>query len=311
MSEVKREEYVARKHGLSPSNEPADDLIITCNTRLYPDMYYGYQRFSKIFDLPLNRFFLGNGCENTMKNVLLAIKPKSLGWSTPTWRLPEVYCAAQQIKPINKQYVCVPLSEGRFAVVEPDWHDQHADVFYSCCGVTSCFPYFSDHVFGINRSRYNILDVSYLTIEQIKDIIKKVYNSENSIIVGSFDKLFGCGLRLGFAIYPEKLNDAMQLQREQFINCAAFEFLTNHPVRTPASKYYLQLQKMLKQDSLTRNFIVLPGHIQCNLNAHYFQLRQRDTDKMQDFTRLGIPSTQEEFDAVKLLINSLKDNIDE
>lgn len=57
-------------------NEPPLDRLLTVNIRNYPDMAMVYEKFSKAIEKPLNRFILGNGAENVIKNVLLAIKPK-------------------------------------------------------------------------------------------------------------------------------------------------------------------------------------------------------------------------------------------
>ena len=90
----KRDTYKPERYGgISLHNEPPDDLVMTTNCRLYPDMYYVYKTFAEWLGLPVKNIMLGNGAENVIKNVLLALKPKSISWSVPTWGFIDVYCA--------------------------------------------------------------------------------------------------------------------------------------------------------------------------------------------------------------------------
>lgn len=78
---------------MSTANEPPDPLSIEANFRRYPDMQAAYSSMAKMLDVPDNCVMLGNGVENVMKNVLLALKPSSLSWSVPTWGFVDVYCS--------------------------------------------------------------------------------------------------------------------------------------------------------------------------------------------------------------------------
>ena len=87
---------------LSHKNEPGDSLNITVDVRQYPSMFEVYDAFEHM--MKTHYFILGNGFENVMKNVLLALKPKTMGWVKPTWGMLDVYCEALNIPPVNKSF---------------------------------------------------------------------------------------------------------------------------------------------------------------------------------------------------------------
>ena len=60
---------------------------------------------------------------------------------------------------------------------------------------------------------------------------------KNKIIVGSFSKAVGCGLRLGYILFNSIYNERFQLLREQYISSTAVEFLRN------ISEYDLNMEK--------------------------------------------------------------------
>ena len=292
---LERQDYKPKTKGLSSQNEPANDWLMTTNVRQYPDMYLAYQRFSQVFDLPLNTFFLGNGCENTIKNVLLALKPKSLCWGTPTWRMLDVYCEALEIKPIQLTFDYI----NKF--IEPNIYNTPCEVLYTNCGYTTCFKYDFDSLnLHFSQSNYNICDVTYQNIDEIKNSIKILRNNPKNIIVGSFDKLVGCGLRLGFAIYPEELHHKMSLQREQYINALAYDWLITTDFNITPSKYKQMLKQYLSDnDCITDNYITIRASVVTNIPHHSF------TVNGITFTRFGIPNNDSEYEALKILLKSL------
>jgi hypothetical protein len=87
------EKYVKkRKAGISTANEPYNDLCITANFKNYPDMYKVYEKMKLILDINDNCIMLGNGFENVMKNILIALKPTTLTWFKPAWSMLDTYC---------------------------------------------------------------------------------------------------------------------------------------------------------------------------------------------------------------------------
>lgn len=59
------------------------------------------------------------------------------------------------------------------------------------------------------RARYSIIDISYANLHMINDIMSKFDFNGNRIVVGSFDKLCGCGIRIGFAVFPNHLSETI------------------------------------------------------------------------------------------------------
>lgn len=290
-----REKYRQKKFGLSSQNEPCNDTFLGANVRKYPDMYYAYKKFQRIFDLEDDNFFLGNGCDNVIKNVLLALRPKTMLWHDPTWRMLHVYCEALRIKPFVKKY----HYDGKEFIPE-DW-DEKIDLFYDNDGITTQFTY-TPREFDFSKCKYILVDLTYKTLPEMIRRIKEIKESklaDKTIIVGSFDKEIGGGLRLGYAIYPKKLHVDMELQREQYINMLAYTFLINFDYNPVNHFTDIQLEEC---DYLTNNFITIKGNVDTTLNCLHFNISG------QDFTRFGIPSNLEEKNALSTVI---RDFIDE
>ena len=215
-----RDYYTKRKPSdISYSNEPKNDIIISCSIREYPDMFNAYEKFKTIFNVNDSiSFILGSGCENIMKNSLLALKAKELSWSKPTWGFIDVYIEQLNIIPHIHEF---KLNGDK--VIEDDFIE-NIDIYYGTYETNNVLCH-EMNLSNIKKSRYAIIDVSYSDIEQIREIIHDI--PENAIYVGSFDKLYGCGLRLGFAFFNDNIKDEMYLQREHFINSAAYQFLND------------------------------------------------------------------------------------
>ena len=293
---IKRYDYKLRDYGLSGHNEPPQDRFIEVNVRNYPDMYQVYQRFSNIFGVKMNQFILGNGAENIIKNVLLAIKPKSLSWNYPTWNMLEVYCEALNIKPDNREFKLSDLS-----IISGFTEKDKVDCYYTNLGKTSLFEYFN---FPNPQANTYICDCTYTPLNIVHNILPEILQNNRNILVGSLGKLYGAGLRLGFAIFNEDWNDRMQIQREQYLNQAACEFILNSLDfgKQPDIPYYKELKEFFPMDfcSLTSNYITLIGHIEANkgLNPFYFKVQG------QEFTRFGLPNNDTEFKALRnILLN--------
>ena len=305
-----REDYRQKVYGLSTQNEPNNDLILSGNVREYVDMYYAYNKFSKLFGVPVNRFFLANGCENAIKNVLLALRPKTLCWARPTWRMLEVYCEALEIEPITYEYkFCLNSSNAQgknFSFKHPsEVYTQECEVLYDNYGTTTAFTYDYDcNAIKSAKSKYKLVDLTYKKTSEIKHIIQDFKDCDDVIIVGSFDKMFGCNLRLGFAIYPEHLHHKMSLQREQYINALAFNFLVNYQGYDNAMKYEKELTSLSCYNSiLTDNFITFYGQIDTTLPHHNFQLEDYEIDgTYHKFTRFGLPNNIDELNQLLLVI---------
>lgn len=299
---LEREPYEPRSYGMTTGNEPPINYTIEIDTRRYPDMYYAYEVFSRKFHIGTDRFILANGGENAIKNTLLALKPKSMFWTKPTWRMLEVYCEALDIKPINQEFE-LNLNYNTIKFFETEYTGKEKiDVFYDCNGKSSTLTYYKDYIPEkyYKKFKWVVVDITYSTIESIHYAIENIKKYDNVILVGSFDKLFGCGLRLGFAIFPESLSKKMQLQREQYINPAAVNFLLNGKLETPKLEFYDKLveDKFIKDIAicLNRSYLVIQGSVNCTLPHTTFHIEGHP------FTRFGIPYTKEEYDQLMTIL---------
>lgn len=218
---LKRNSYAeAEESTVSMSNEPFIDLHLDASARRYPDMCKAYEGFSKFFGIPASQFILGNGCENAMKSILLALKPKSIHWSKPSWGFVDVYAAQLECQS------CVHAYEGDLASgFNDEDFAEGIDVYYATMHANNFIPT-SVNAKNVEKSRYSVVDLSYLQVDQLKEVLSCRVDSK-VIYVGSFDKLLGCGLRAGFAVFSEALSDAIQLQRENYVNALAAKVFQN------------------------------------------------------------------------------------
>lgn len=283
-----RNKYETKKSGTS--NEPVA-LEGFEYLREYPDMKRAYEIFSDLVELPTNQFILCNGGENAVKNTLLAIKPKNMFFSYPTWGMLDVYCEALNINPIRSEMIVGENGD----VYEDEEHFymlDGIDCFYSCCGINNYISY--NPITNLGNC-WKIFDLTYYDWHSIKSWVCDL-DSEKKIIVGSFDKMLGCGIRLGFAIFPRQFNDRFQLQREQFLNysaCQILEYLKINPevllrssLQDRANKYWdTCLPAQIYKDDIvtkTNNYITFRGDLNLNVPSTKFQI---DDYK---FTRIGI-----------------------
>ena len=283
-----RNSYKSREKGTS--NEPAA-LKDFEHLREYPDMKKYYQIFSDLIELPTNQFILANGGENAIKNTLLAIKPKNMFFSYPTWGMLDVYCEALDINPIRSELI---VNEDGDIFEDEKYFEMldGVDCFYSCAGINN---YVSYNPIIEDGNFWRILDLTYHDWHSIKCHCASL-NAEKEVVVGSFDKMLGCGIRLGFAVFPRQFNDRFQLQREQFLNysaCQILEYLEKNPEVLRRSNCQERAEKfwktclpaqIYKEDIITKtnNYITFRGNLDLNVPNIKFEI---DGKK---FTRIGI-----------------------
>lgn len=276
---IERLPYTKNTHNLiSLKNQSWFDLNIQANIKLYPDMYQTYKSFANIFCLSLQNFILTNGCQNALKSALLAIKPSSLYFDYPSWQMLQVITTACNIPYIKKQI------KFQNNILYSNC-SQQADWYYTTLGRNNWFKYNDSLIFQHCGKR--IIDVSYFNIQQIKEIIIKY---PQDIICGSFDKLFGPGLRLGFCIYPKQYNNKFQLQRQQYINALASNFLIENYIRDYTYKFPLYMDKFKSLPiflCMTNNYMTFKGNLNTNIISKKVSINN------QYFTRFGIPQNAE------------------
>lgn len=108
------------------------------------------------------------------------------------------------------------------AFEEEDFGEE-IDIYYNTMDFNSVLQHFPN-VHNIFTARASVIDLTYCSLEKIQDMAKDIKTCidagarRNVIYVGSFDKLFGAGLRLGFAFFSDEHAEAMSVQRENYIN---------------------------------------------------------------------------------------------
>lgn len=249
-------------------------------------MYSAYAGFSECFSLPVSRFILGNGCENTMKSVLLALKPKSIHWSKPSWGFIDIYAEQLECQPYVHHYV--GSLETSF---EDEDFEEDIDIYYATVHANNFIPTTVNQK-NIQKSRFAVLDLTYLQVDQLKDILSRKHDS-NVIYVGSFDKILGCGLRAGFAVFPEALSSRMHLQRENYVNALAavafqnLQHCCNIASRlSPLQKWHIDCLQLKCSSFATSNYIT----VQSSSNIG-FPCKQFDVNGIT-YSRYGMPHDQ-------------------
>lgn len=216
----KRFSYTIKRTGLSTQNEPYLSFHIEACIRQYPDMFSVYQSFCSFFNVQMQNVILSNGCENALKNVLLALKPYELAYSTPSWGMVEVICNQCNVRTKTQEY---KIEQNNIAI---DREFSNIDIYYATSYANNLL-YTNLNTKNVDVSNVTIIDLSYASIDDIKHTFSNFDYNGKVIYIGSFDKLIGCGLRCGFALFPTKYSDVIQLQREQYINALAAKFLQN------------------------------------------------------------------------------------
>lgn len=294
---------VQKTYGLSTQNEPSDDLILSANVRQYPDMYYAYKKMRDKVALSHQDILLGNGFENVMKNVLLGLKIKSMYWDKPAWGMLDTYCDQLDIVKINGNFKYDKGSK----IIKNTKNIPPCDAYYTTLFANSYFTHVNVEDFNrLNNCKYIILDLSYLSFNEVLNVRYEFKNNDKVIIISSFDKLIGCGLRLGYAIFNKKYSSKILLQKERCINMLAYNFILNTDFNYKESSGYTRCLNnkdlVNKTYCITPNFMMVKGKIETTL-PH--QLISIDGFK---FTKFGIPNNDNEYNALLTVLGVKNDN---
>lgn len=222
---IKRNSYKKKDvENISKKNEPNKSVFFTVDNAKYPNMYSAYDIFSKYFKIPKQNFILTNGCENACRIALLARNIKDITIENPTWDLFRIIAAGLNVKYYLHDYEYVN------GIFQPTAINDKHEWLYTTDTYNNLFKHknFSEDTY-VNV----IIDETY-TLKYLKN-----YTTipKNKIIVGSFSKAVGCGLRLGYILFNSIYNERFQLLREQYISSTAVEFLRN------ISEYDLNMEK--------------------------------------------------------------------
>ena len=221
----KRKTDAKHIHRLPYAPEPVFKAVSTKNEpwygnrayKDYPDMHMAYKAFSRRFELPLGSFILTNGCENAARIAVLALKDKlgdtSLMLEDPGWGLMDVICES----------FCVPYAHYSYKYSKFGKHftatlPEKTRVSY----MTRQFNGFFEHNPVQGHYEYAIVDETY-SLDSLYGENRRI--RENQIVIGSFSKFCGPGLRLGYVIFPAEFAEKINLLREQYINQGAVDFI--------------------------------------------------------------------------------------
>lgn len=193
----------------STQNEPPKNLWITANARQYPDMYKVYTHFKQL--IGVDNVILTSGAEMALRIALLLTKPRLLSIESPSWTMPQVAAYALDIP-----YELFSIRKQGASFVH-DYETIHGDVVY----ITDEYNNVIKHeCFDINKLPTTIVDTTYSLNKELYTVTEP-----NIFYIGSFSKIAGCGLRLGYLVYPHQYEERAQLLREQYINSMAAAFL--------------------------------------------------------------------------------------
>ena len=269
-------------------------------------MKEAYDNFSALTGYPQGTFILGNGAENVIKNVLLAVKPKILFSTVPGWGMIEVYSESVGFRNIpNRMYWNVGKKSLELEQVKLQ---NDSEWTYDYAGISNfCHYRYKDNYVPQNL----ITDLSYRSIFD-KEFFPVEPPRGNHIIVGSFDKEFGVGFRLGFAIFDPKWNDLMQIQREEYINPSACKLLYLLKEEYISRKYEDFAQPLvnllnsygIKVLSSNNNFVVILGHYNFPFKVRRFNVNNKA------FSRIGVPTTEQLYEIEFYLKNNKLERLD-
>ena len=221
-----------RQKPWSIKDEPVSKVSLNDEeARSYPDMYEAYRDFAKTYNLSMNNFILTNGCENAVRIIFEAIRPKYVYTENPSWGLVEVLanglmCPRPDETPGEQRlfFVDYEFKDGKFVLGNnketlPKLPEENS-IFY----ITDKYNNVFEHEKLENKNdyaKYTIVDETY-SAEQLKNSKRQI--PENVFIIGSYSKFCGAGIRLGYILYHPKWHDLMQLLREECISKLAAKY---------------------------------------------------------------------------------------
>jgi len=228
---MKRNPYVKiDEYDIETRNQPRKIINISIteeDIRKYPDMYTAYDRFSKLTGLSKDSFILTNGTENALRIAMQVLKRvkniKTVITEIPTWGLADVIAYQCNFEKSYKlDYI---YREGKFHLFYPglEFIDEPYNnmILYKTNKMNNLFVHEDEDEYkSKNNTIYTIHDYTYTPFDAVDKEL-----DEHNIIIGSFSKVFGCGIRLGFVIFNKEYFDMMNIYREEYISPIACESL--------------------------------------------------------------------------------------
>lgn len=142
--------------------------------------------------------------------------------------------------------------------------------------------------------KFVVLDISYCSLNDMKDMLN--IRNENVIVVGSFDKIYGCGLRCGFCSFDPLYTERMMLCRERYVSSQVEEFIMSTNFVQPESEYLNRILEEFGDIIITHshNYVTIidNGHVMKS-NSKPFMVGECK------FIRMGIPSSEIEYSTLR------------
>ena len=247
---MQRNSYTKKYEGsYSTQNEPLYQMNNKENFYYeYPDMKKAYDKFK--FFTKNDNFILTSGTETSIRITLQTFKPKMFSIEHPSWGMPEIISYSLDI-PFNKYNYRIKNNK-----IIPE--NPTGDLIYYTDKQNNLFAH-EDLI----TDTIKILDCCYtMNLESM------ILESKKNFVVGSFSKIEGPGLRLGFLLYPEKYHNKIQLLREQYINTIAYNYLISLKEwpRFPNNKNFKGNPLWFHDTYATYNY--LPKNISKNINEY-------------------------------------------
>ena len=139
-----------------------------------------------------------------------------------------------------------------------------------------------------------ILDISYCSLNDMKDLLN--VRNENVIVIGSFDKIYGCGLRCGFCSFDHRYVEKMMLCRERYVSSQVEEFIMSEDLVQPKSVYLDRILGEFGDIIITHshNYVTIIDNVQ-DIKSNYKPFVVGECK----FIRVGIPSSETEYSALR------------
>ena len=208
---TKRNFYQPKNKTVSIQNEPF--LPDHQDIARYPDMYEVYRAFGETYSLYDYNFILTNGCENAFRIALLALRPDKIKIESPTWAMASIIAESFKIPYESVQYHYI---NNQFCFDNCDKTDTW---FYTTGKYNNLFCHKN---YNPDSYSHVILDETY-TMRYLLDYNRNL--DRDKIIIGSFSKFAGCGLRLGYILFHSSRADDFHMLRESYISLPAADFI--------------------------------------------------------------------------------------
>lgn len=238
--------YYTQRNEPSPIPNITNSIEYDFNRlRSYPNMKSIYDNFSNYFNINKDNFILTNGCEEALRIAIAVLKRKYKNINQyiseyPTWGMSFIV-ANQFFDVSNIRKLEYKIDKNKLSF---DYYGINLavkdSIVYSTDIYNNLFSHDDISTIKFNSiNSYFIIDETY-TLNKLIDRERNIEREFKTITIGSFSKSIGCGIRLGYIIFPRELNYLFQLYRPQYLGNGSF---INNMINTssPENKLFNKL----------------------------------------------------------------------